>query len=197
MNSCRKEEINTSPPESGWNQDKFATMYCLFYFTSSPPPLCSIKETSVQTQARWVFGTPVHHLLGLLAFLIKSLLLAPQVISWFIGLWCRGQYELELSNNVKILRKSILFIYLFIFWSCCAACGGLSSATRNRTPVPCSGSTGPPGKSRKIILEILCCTVWFLASVDIHNYGDFWNFIAQTTIHILLCCNFDATSCCT
>ena len=48
-----------------------------FYFTSSSPLLCSIKETSIQTQARWFLGTLVHHLLRLLAFRIKSLSLAP------------------------------------------------------------------------------------------------------------------------
>ena len=39
------------------------------YFTSSPPPpLCSIKETSIQTPIRWYSGTLVCHLLGCPAF---------------------------------------------------------------------------------------------------------------------------------
>ena len=33
-----------------------------FCFTSSPPLLCSIKETSIQTWARWFFGILVHQL---------------------------------------------------------------------------------------------------------------------------------------
>ena len=39
-----------------------------FKFISSFLHLCSMKETSTQTQGRRCFGTPVHHVLGLLAF---------------------------------------------------------------------------------------------------------------------------------
>ena len=55
VNECRLEEINTTLSESGWNQEIFATMYhcwfflfVSFYFTSSTPHLCYIKETSFQ-----------------------------------------------------------------------------------------------------------------------------------------------------
>ena len=77
VNGCRKEQIYISSLDSGQNQGIFATVYLLCYFTSSSPSLCSIIETSTQTQARWFFGTLVHHLLGLLAFWIKLLFLAP------------------------------------------------------------------------------------------------------------------------
>ena len=85
----------------GKNQELFATTYPLFNFTSSFLPLCSIKETSIQTQVRWFFGTPVHHLLGLLAFWIA---LFPQPLdtsslNWWISLSCGKQYELGLSNK--------------------------------------------------------------------------------------------------
>lgn len=49
-----KEEINTYPPEYSQNQEIFATIYNFFYFTSSLPAPCSVKETSIQTQARQV-----------------------------------------------------------------------------------------------------------------------------------------------
>ena len=67
-----KEEMNTSSPESGWNQETFPRMHGLFHFLSSPLPLCSIKEkeTSTQTLARWFFGTLSHHLPDQQAFLI-------------------------------------------------------------------------------------------------------------------------------
>ena len=95
VNGFRKEEINTSPLESGWNQEIFATTYYLFYFTSLLPHLCSIKETRIQTQAIWLFWTLVHHLLSLLALWIKSLFLAPTiclsmywlVVQWAIQAW--------------------------------------------------------------------------------------------------------------
>ena len=67
----------------------FCNNLYLFYLTSSPPPLCSIKKnTSIQIWARRLFGTLVHHLLHLLAFQIKSLFLAPpcqtkKKLTWF------------------------------------------------------------------------------------------------------------------
>ena len=65
-----------------------------FYFTSSPSPLCSIKEIGIQTQAIWFFGTLVHHLLSLRAFQMESLL-----VSQLIGLSCGEQYDLGLGNK--------------------------------------------------------------------------------------------------
>ena len=69
--------MNTSPLEADWNQEMFG-------FTPSP---ISIKEASILTQARWFFGTWVHHLIVLLAFWIKLLFLAPTIcfsIYWFL-----------------------------------------------------------------------------------------------------------------
>ena len=53
-------------------------------FTSSPSLLCSIKGTSIHTWARQFFGTLVRHL-GLLAFQMKLLFLAPQLIDLLAG----------------------------------------------------------------------------------------------------------------
>ena len=53
--------------QSGWNQE-------MSDFAPSP---FSIKEAWILTQARWFFGTWVHHLLCQLAFCIKSLFLFP------------------------------------------------------------------------------------------------------------------------
>ena len=53
-----------------------------------PPTPFSIKEAWVLTQGRWFFGTQVHHLLGLLAFLINLSCLAPATclsIYWLAG----------------------------------------------------------------------------------------------------------------
>ena len=41
-----------------------------------PPPLTSIKETSIQTQARWLFGPLIHH--SLLTLPVKSLFFLPR-----------------------------------------------------------------------------------------------------------------------
>ena len=47
-----------------------------------------VKETWILTQQRWFFGTVAHHLFGLLAFWVKSLFLAQQVVSQLIDLLC-------------------------------------------------------------------------------------------------------------
>ena len=59
--------------------------YCLFDLTSSLPLLCSVKETSIQTQVRWFFRTLVHHLLHLL------LLLAATTHLYWPVVWCAVQ----------------------------------------------------------------------------------------------------------
>ena len=58
MRNCRKEDISTSPLEADQDQE-------MFDFT--PFPL-SIKDARILTQARWFYGTLVHHILVLLAF---------------------------------------------------------------------------------------------------------------------------------
>ena len=54
----------------------------LLYFTASPPLLCFTKETRIQTQGRWFFGTRIHHLLDLVAFWIKPIFLVPTTHRW-------------------------------------------------------------------------------------------------------------------
>ena len=61
---------------SPWGYREWETTKWLTH-THTPPPLCTIKETSIQTWAGCFFGTLVHHLPSLLAFLIKPTLLAP------------------------------------------------------------------------------------------------------------------------
>ena len=91
-----KQKLTHPLRESGWNQEIFATTYSLYNFTSSPPPLCSIKETSIQTWARRFFGTRVHPLLCLLTFPIKSLFLPQHLISRFIGLCAASSTSMDL-----------------------------------------------------------------------------------------------------
>ena len=79
INESRKEEINTSPLKYVRTRKYLhqLTVFFFFYFTSSPSPLCSVKETTIQIWARCFFGALVHHLICLLAFQMKLLLLAP------------------------------------------------------------------------------------------------------------------------
>ena len=76
-NESRKEEINTSPLEYVRTRKYLHQLTVFFfYFTSSPSPLCSVKETTIQIWARCFFGALVHRLICLLAFQMKLLLLA-------------------------------------------------------------------------------------------------------------------------
>ena len=59
-----------------------------------------VKETRILTQQRWFFGTVIHHLFGLLAFWIKSLFLAQQIVSQFIGLLCGELQEPGFGNTL-------------------------------------------------------------------------------------------------
>ena len=65
------------------------------------------KKPSIQTQARWLFGTLVHHLFGLLAFQIKSQFLAPtpflliyQPVLW----WAEQSLDLVLMKDAETER---------------------------------------------------------------------------------------------
>ena len=75
--------------------------YGHFHFTSSPTPLYSIKQMSIQTQARWVFGTRVHPLLRPLAFQVKSLFLPRHLVSGLIGLSCGELDEAGLGDRTR------------------------------------------------------------------------------------------------
>ena len=89
VNDCRKEEINTSPLEADKNQEMFDFI----------PSLISIKEAWILTQARWFFGTLVHHLLSLLAFQIKFLaatihpLIHWSTVHWAVRAWTWEQFH--------------------------------------------------------------------------------------------------------
>ena len=61
-----------------------------FAATNHTPSPFNIEEAWILTWERWFFGTRVHHLLGLLAFRIKSILLAPAtrlLIYWPVVWW--------------------------------------------------------------------------------------------------------------
>ena len=59
-----------------------------------PSPF-SIKEAWILTQVRWFFGILIHHLLGLLAFWIKSLFLVPTTC---LLLACRAVSSMSLDS---------------------------------------------------------------------------------------------------
>lgn len=60
---------------------KYLQQFITFFTLTLHFPLF-IKETSIQTQAKWLFGRVGHHLFGLLASQIKSVFLAPTIHFW-------------------------------------------------------------------------------------------------------------------
>ena len=78
-------------------------MTCFVYPLTSP--LCSIKETGIQTPRRWFLGRLVHHLLSQLAFHIKLFILAPKFLSRFIDLSGSEQYEIELGDITLLFSR--------------------------------------------------------------------------------------------
>ena len=76
------------------------------------PPLSVLKEQKTKTWfliwIRWLFGTLVHHLLGLLALQIKSQFLAPSV-SQFIGVLC-GKPEKAMATHSSTLAWKIAWM---------------------------------------------------------------------------------------
>ena len=109
--------MNTSSPESGWNQETFPTMYGLFPFLSSPLPPCSIKEkeTSAQTLASWFFGTLAHHLPGQQAFQIQSVTIPyPNKSSQFTGLPSREWGFPDGPSGKAWKHQSFSRVWLFV-----------------------------------------------------------------------------------
>lgn len=79
-----------------------------FFFNFISTPLCPVKdrkETSIQAQARWFFGALVHHLLGPLAFKIKSQFCPQHLISRWTVLSYGEQFELGLGNRWSEHRR--------------------------------------------------------------------------------------------
>ena len=109
VHGCRKE-VNTSSPVL---QKKWP-----FYFTSSPPlPLCTIKQTGIQTLKRWFFGDTTLPSSQSAGFLNKVIFLALTPVSRFTGLSCGEQSELGLSNiHLRLINLRSLI------WGGCERC---------------------------------------------------------------------------
>ena len=54
--AARKKKLTHPLPEAGHSRGYLKILWPFYSTSSSPPPLCSIKETSIQTPIRWFFG---------------------------------------------------------------------------------------------------------------------------------------------
>ena len=96
MPTCEwlQEIRNQHIPLGVWLEpEKICKTYCLFYLPSFLRSPCSIREPNIQTWAIRFFETVVHHLIGLLTFLVKRLFLVPQLFPGFTVLLCLEQEE--------------------------------------------------------------------------------------------------------
>ena len=84
VSGCKGGGNKLSPPQADGSQQ---------VFDFAPSPL-SIKGAWILTQARWFFGTWVLHLLGLLAFPIKSLFL---VSATHLSIYCHASSRTSLD----------------------------------------------------------------------------------------------------
>ena len=101
VDSYRKEEINTSPPETGHSRRYWQAF--LLYFLTSFPSLLYKRTWHTDPDNKINLETLVCHLLGHPACWIKSYSL-PQTKSTslgFIDLVCIEQRELGLSNSLR------------------------------------------------------------------------------------------------
>lgn len=76
----------------------------------SHTPFCDIKEAWNHPELRWGFRTLVYHLLGQLAFRIKSLSFSQHLVSLLIGLACSdrlGPGDISNTCHLKFWNSSI------------------------------------------------------------------------------------------
>ena len=71
------------------------------FTSSSPPPLCSIKETGIQIPIIWFFGDISLPSSRSASFPNKSCSLPQHLNSRFTGLLCSEQSELGLGNRTR------------------------------------------------------------------------------------------------
>ena len=104
--AARKKKFTHPLPEAGHSRGYLQNLWP-FYFTSSPPPpLCSIKETDIQTRIRWFFGDTSLPSSWSAGFPNKVIFLASAPHLRFIGLPWGEQGEVGLSNIIRKPRET-------------------------------------------------------------------------------------------
>ena len=138
VNGCKKEVVNTSPPQAGHSRRCFARLIDLFtllpprlslsilpfYFTSLSD---SVKETGIQTLIRWFYGDPSPPSSRSAGFPNKVVFLASAPRLLFIDLLCSEQSELGLSNKFGLASQE----------PCCLWLAGPRQGTLGQGPSSC------------------------------------------------------------
>ena len=53
--AARKKKLTHPLPEAGHSRGHLQNLRPFYFTSSSPPPLCAVKETGIQTLIRWLF----------------------------------------------------------------------------------------------------------------------------------------------
>ena len=102
--AARKKKLTPPLPEAGHSRWYLQNLRPFYFTSSSPPPLCAIKETSIQTPIRlfWDFSLPSS---GLPAFRIKSYSLPQHLVSNLLA--CR------VASGVSLDSVTLLAVWLW------------------------------------------------------------------------------------
>ena len=119
--AARKKKWTHLLPKAGHSRGYLQNLWPFYFTSSSPPPLCAIKETGIQTPIRWSFWDTSLRLLSLPAFRIKSYSLPQRHVS--DSLACRAASTASLDLVIISLwhelwcLESSLQIHLHHSWS--------------------------------------------------------------------------------
>ena len=111
--AARKKKLTYPLPEAGHSRRYLQNVWPFYFTSSSPPPLCAIKETGIQTPIRWFFGVTSLASSWSASFPNKVVFLASTPRLRFIGLLCGKQSELGLGNTARFLEALLLRITPF------------------------------------------------------------------------------------
>ena len=95
--AARKKKLTQPLPQAGHSRGQLQNLWPFYFISSSPPPLCSLKETGIQTPIRCFFGDISLPSSQSADFPNKVVFLASIPHLRFIGLSCGQQSELGLS----------------------------------------------------------------------------------------------------
>ena len=110
--TAEKKKLTHPLPKAGHSRG-YLQNFWRFYFTfSSPPPLCAIKETGIQTLIRWFIGDTSLPSFRSASFPNKVILLASAPRLRFTGLLCGGQRELGLGNKFGLASQDPCCLWL-------------------------------------------------------------------------------------
>ena len=97
--AARKEKLTQPLPEAGHSRGYLQNLWPFYFTSSSPPRLCAMKETGIQTSIRWLFWDFSLLPSQSASFPNKVIFLASTPHLRFIDLLCGEQSRLGLGNK--------------------------------------------------------------------------------------------------